>query len=157
MNHTLSPVGEVRLGIGGIDRPDGVGARLRGRRKMACILVVVTSGDHYAQTRVDSSGDSVVESLGVGTPQGQIRNLSTNVSATRILACQGEAHRFRKPAVIPGIRHSPLNALDDAGSGPRAGIAEHLDGDEVALFGNTILCSPDGSGNVGSVADLVCV
>ena len=82
MSHTPSPVGEAGLDIGGIDRPDGVGERLSGWRKMACILVVVTSGDNHAQTRADSSSNGVVERLRVGTPQGHIRNLSANVSAT---------------------------------------------------------------------------
>ena len=59
--------------------------------------------------------------------------------------------------MILGVGHSPLNAQNDAGSGPRAVVTENLDGDEVALFGYTIPCSSDGSGNVGSVADLVCV
>ena len=81
MNHTLSPVGEVRLGIGGIDRPDGVGARLR-PAKIAGILVSVTIGDYHAQTRADGSSNSAVESLRVGAPQGHICNLSANISAT---------------------------------------------------------------------------
>ena len=82
-----------------------------------------------------------------------------NVSAARNRAYKGKrkAHRSTKQAGGPSIVNRPLNAQNGAGSVARTVSIEHLDGDEVALLGNTICCSPNDSGNVGSVAVFVRV
>ena len=157
-NHTPSIVRVAGLAIVGIGRADGVGKRLRGRRIESRILVVVTRGDHDSQARVDSISNGAIESWRVAAPQGHVRNLSANVSATN-LHTKGRrvAHRLLNTAIVLGVTNSPLNAQDDAGDAPSAVGAEHLDSDEVALLGHTILCSSDGSGNMGSVAVFVRV
>ena len=68
-----------------------------------------------------------------------------------------EAHRFFNLAGILSVVNSPLKALNDAGIAAGAIVTEHLDSDEGTLFGNTVLCSSDGPGNVGSVAKLIRV
>ena len=70
---------------------------------------------------------------------------------------KGEAHGFTEPLAFLGVLKRPVEASNDAGSASGAVVTEHLDGNEVALLRNTIFCSPDGSGNVGSVAIFVCV
>ena len=156
-NHTPSIVRVAGLAIVGIGRADGVGKRLRGRRMVFRILVAVTRGDHDSQARADSTSNGAIESWRVAAPQGHVCNLSANVSATNLHTKGREAHRFLNPAIVLGVTNSPLNAQDDAGDAPSAVGAEHLDSDEVALLGHTILCSSDGSGNMGSVAVFVRV
>lgn len=54
-NRTFSIIGEAGLRVVDINRPDGEGGWRRGRRILGGIRVVVTSGDHYGQTQVDSN------------------------------------------------------------------------------------------------------
>ena len=65
---------------------------------------------------------------------------------------KNKAYRSVEPVVISSVVKSPLNSVNEAGHESFVFIVEHLDGDEVAPLGNTISCSSDGSGNVGSVA-----
>lgn len=74
--------------VGDIDGPDGDSSRRGGWRKIARILVLVTSADHHGQTCLDGSTNSLVESFRLGTSQRHIRDLSTSISATHILAYQ---------------------------------------------------------------------
>ena len=67
-----------------------------------------------------------------------------------------EAHAFRNPFTL-GVVHSPLDASNDARRASFTVVAEHLDGNEVTPLGHTILCAPDGSSNVSSVAVFVRV
>ena len=68
-----------------------------------------------------------------------------------------ETHRPTKQAGGPSIAYRPLNAKNGAGSAARTVGIEHLDDDEVALFGNTIYYSSNDSSNVGSLTVLVRV
>ena len=59
--------------------------------------------------------------------------------------------------MILSIVDSPLDALNDTGSGPFAVVTENLDGNEVAPLGHAIFCSPDDSGDMCSMAVLIRV
>ena len=74
-NYTRSKVGEAGLGVIDIDRPDGECKRLRGRRITARIRVVVTSGNHDGQARIDSSSSGIIERLIPGGCQRHVCNL----------------------------------------------------------------------------------
>lgn len=144
----LSVVGEVRTLVKEGGGTDGDGVLSSSWGVVAGVRVVVSGSNGKVDTSVNSGVDSEVEGGGLATSQAHVG--SATLEALLLTVLGG----------LDGLRvrlSSVLDALDDVGHGARAVGAEHLDGVDVRLLGNTVLLTSNSAGAVGAVAVAILV
>jgi len=142
-----SPVGEGSTGISrglvgvGVQSvsggSDGVGREDTSRGEVASVTVVVSTSNGVVDTGSNGGSNSGISSGGNTSTKGHVGNRGAATGGSAV--------------------GSPLNTLNDTGPGSRTTAAEHLDGDEGGLLGNTVVEATGGGGNVGSVSVAVRV
>jgi hypothetical protein len=144
----LSVVGEVCTLIKEGGGAHGDGVLSGGRGVIARVCVVVTGGNGEVDAGVDGSVDGEVKSGRLATTK---RHVGGRALEALLLALLGSADG------IAVSLSSPLNTLHDIGHGARAVRAEHLDGVDVGLLGDTVLLASNSARAVSSVAVAILV
>ena len=144
----LSVVGEVRTLVKEGGGTDGDGVLSSSWGVVAGVGVVVTGSNGKVDTSVNSGVDSKVEGGGLATSQAHVGSAALEALLLTVLGG------------LDGVRvrlSSVLDTLDDVGHGAGAVGAEHLDGVDVRLLGNTVLLTSNSAGAVGAVAVAILV
>jgi hypothetical protein len=144
----LSVVGEVRTLVKEGGGTDGDSVLSSSWGVVAGVGVVVTGSNGKVDTSVNSGVDSKVKGGGLATSQAHVGSAALEALLLTVLGS------------LDGVRvrlSSVLDTLDDVGHGARAVGAEHLDGVDVRLLGDTVLLTSNSAGAVGAVAVAILV
>lgn len=144
----LSVVGEVRTLVKEGGSTDGDGLLSSGGRVVARVSVVVTGGHSEVDTVLDGSIDGKIESGRLATTQAHVGSRALEALALAILGLLD---------LFIVCLDSVLDALDDVGHGARAVGAEHLDGVNLGLLGNTVLLAGNSTRAVSAVTVAILV
>src|SRR5699024_8254648 len=126
--HGGTVVGERGRGVGLVGGGHGGHTGGTGGRDVVGVLALVARGDRDEHTGLGQCVHRLVQRLGGGPTQGQVRDRSGL-----------------------GVLRHPLDTRDDVVVGAGTVVVQHLDPDQVGARGDTVTVGTDGAGHVGAV------
>lgn len=144
----LSVVGEVGAFISQGGGTDGDGVLGSGRRVVASISIVITSGNSKVNAGLNSGIDSKIQSTRATTTQGHVSNAALEALGLAVLSSLG---------LLDVSLGSPLNTLHNIRHGTRATGAQDLHAVNIGLLGNTVLLAGNSTRAVSAVTVAILV